>query len=98
MRKYSDANIFKKEGIKPHQILVAYTSTPDYEMTREMLLTDIEGLNYDEYLYLEGGHCSCYDFDDTDWDGIIYTKEELEKIGLSYSKDNVFWKQVLEQI
>lgn len=98
MRKYPNANKFKDEGIKPHQILVVSSSSPDWEMSREMLLKDIEGLDYDEYLYLEGSHCSCYDFDETEWDGIIYTKEELIKLAESYDKGNVFWSQVLEQI
>lgn len=99
MRNYENANRLKKEGIKPHQILVAITSEPDYEMDRKMLLENIEGLKWDEYLILEGFHCSCYDFDDTDWSGTIYNKEELSKLAKAdYNKDDVFWKEVLRQI
>lgn len=99
MRKFEDANKFRKIGIKPHQILVAVTSEPDFEMSRQILLTDIEGLNWKEYLLLEGSHCSCYDFDDTDWSGIVYTSDELIKLAnASYNKDDVFWKEVLNQI
>lgn len=99
MRNYENANKLKKEGIKPHQILVAITSEPDYEMDRKMLLENIEGLKWDEYLILEGFHCSCYDFDDTDWSGTIYNKEELSKLAKAdYNKDDVFWKEVLRQI
>lgn len=97
MRKFKNANEFKYEGIKPHQILVVCTSYPDYEMQREMLLCDIEGLKYGEYLYLDGWHCSCYDFDETDWDGIIYTKEELIELSRD-RKDDKFWSQVYEQL
>lgn len=99
MRNYENANRLKKEGIKPHQILVAITSEPNYEMDRKMLLENIEGLKWDEYLILEGFHCSCYDFDDTDWSGTIYNKEELSKLAKAdYNKDDVFWKEVLRQI
>lgn len=99
MRNYENANRLKKEGIKPHQILVAITSEPDYEMDRKMLLENIEGLKQDEYLVLEGFHCSCYDFDDTDWSGAIYNKEELSKLAKAdYNKNDVFWREVLRQI
>lgn len=99
MRNFENANRFKKEGFKPHQILVTITSEPDYEMNKRMLLTDISGLEYGEYLILEGGHCSCYDFDETDWDGTIYEENELRKIAQAeYNKDDIFWKEVLKQI
>ena len=99
MRNFENANRFKYEGIKPHQILVAITSEPDYEMDRKMLLTDIDGLEYGEYLLLEGGHCSCYDFDETDWGGTIYTSDELRKLAKAdYNKSDVFWSEVLNQI
>lgn len=99
MRNFENANRFKKEGIKPHQILVAITSEPDYEMDRKILLTDVEGIEFGEYLLLEGGHCSCYDFDETDWVGTVYTKEELIKLAeAKYNKNDVFWSEVLNQI
>lgn len=99
MRNFENANRFKSEGIKPHQILVAITSEPDYEMHRNILLTKVEGLKHDEYLLLEGGHCSCYDFDETDWDGTVYTSDELRKLAnADYNKNNTFWKEVLNQI
>lgn len=99
MRNFENANRFKNEGIKPHQILVAITSEPDYEMDRNILLTDIDGLEHDEYLLLEGSHCSCFDFDDTDWNGIVYNSDELRKLANSdYNKNNIFWKEVLAQL
>lgn len=99
MRKFENTNIFKKEGIKPHQIIVAVTSEPDYEMERQILLGEVEGLDCDEYVLLEGWHCSCYDFDDTEWEGIVYTHEELETLAnAEYNKDKVFWKEVLRQL
>lgn len=99
MRNFENANRFKYEGIKPHQILVAITSEPDYQMERNILLTKVDGLKYDEYLVLRGYHCSCYDFDETDWDGTIYTSDELRKLAnADYNKNNIFWREVLAQI
>lgn len=92
MRNFENANRFKYEGIKTHQILIVITSEPDYEMERKMLLTDIDGLKDDEYLLLEGVHCSCYDFDETEWDGTIYNSEELRKLAKAeYNKSDVFF-------
>ncbi|GAA0071758.1 hypothetical protein UT300003_32830 [Clostridium sardiniense] len=99
MRNFENANRFKREGIKPHQILVTITSEPDYEMYKNVLLADIEGLECDEYLLLNGYHCSCYDFDETDWEGTVYTSEELKKLAQAdYNKNNLFWKEVLKHI
>lgn len=69
-----------KDKIKIHNIVYAITSKPDYNMDRLLLLENLEDLKYDEFVIVEGGHCSCYDFDDTKWEGTKYTKEELLKL------------------
>lgn len=99
MRSFENSDKFRIEGIKPHQILVAITTEPDWEMDRKILLTDVEELEFNEYLLLEGYHCSCYGFDDTEWQGTIYTEEELIVLAnADYNKNNTFWQQVLIQI
>ncbi|WP_252251192.1 hypothetical protein [Clostridium sp. VAP52] len=101
MKNYENANELKKIGLKPHEILIATTSYPDYEMYRYILLNEGvgKGVELEEYLLLEGFHCSCYDFDETDWNGTVYTKEELIKLSdAKYNKDSIFWKQVREQL
>lgn len=99
MRDFKNANRLKDDGIKPHQIVLAITSEPDYEMNRRILLVDIDGLEYDEYLLLEGDHCSCYDFDETDWTGTVYTEDELIKLAQAdYNKNDVFWKEVFNKL
>lgn len=82
---------WKTLGIKPHHIVVAYTTEPDYEMSRYILLE----IEYDKYIVLEGHHCSCYDFDDTEWEAIEYSEDELKKLASAeYNQDDEFWKQV----
>ena len=69
-----------KNDLKIHNFVIVYTSPIDYEMQRYCLLEDIKGLDYDEYVIVEGGHCSCYDFDETEWEYFKYDKEELKKL------------------
>ena len=76
MEKYD----FKKEQLKFHNIVIAITSEPDYEMSRYILLEDLKNIKYGEYVIVEGSHCSCYDFDDTEWEAVKYSHEELIKI------------------
>ena len=73
MEKYD----LKLSNIKFHNIVLAITSEPGYEMYRYLLIEDLEDSCYDEYVVVEGFHCSCYGFDDTKWEAIKYTKNEL---------------------
>ncbi len=77
MRKYEIKN---KDDIKLHNILFAYTSPQDYEMERLLLLEDMPNTKYGEYVLIEGFHCSCYDFDECDWNATVYNMEELKKL------------------
>jgi hypothetical protein len=98
MKKYSEERLSKLE-LQPYNIMVAETSEPDYEMSRKILLERLDGLQYGEYVLLEGWHCSCYDFDETEWEAIVYTKEELIKLAdADYNKENSFWKLVKTSI
>ena len=101
MEKYD----LKKENVKFHNIVIAVTTKPDYEMDRYLLLEDLKDLEHGEFVIVEGGHCSCYDFDETQWDAIKYTKEELIKIAKDrvlnncwHSEEKQFYKLVLEYI
>ena len=64
-----------KNDLKIHNFVITYTSPIDYEMQRYILLEDIKGLEYDTYVIAEGGHCSCYDFDE-----IVLRPEDAEKV------------------
>lgn len=61
-----------------HKILFCITSPIDYEMERIFIL---EGDKYDEYIMVEGSHCSCFDFDESIWDATLFeSSEELIKV------------------
>lgn len=82
---------WKKLDIKPHHIVIAHTTEPDYEMSRYILLE----VDFGTYVILEGFHCSCYDFDDTEWEAIEYSEDELRRLAdAPYNQNNEFWKQV----
>lgn len=86
---------YRTLDIKPHNILVAYTTDPDYEMSRYILLE----IDYDKYVILEGYHCSCYGFDDTEWESIEYTNDELRKLANAvYNQNNPFWMLVRKHV
>lgn len=85
MEKYD----IKNKQIGLHNILFASTSYPDYQMDRIILLENLKDLKYDEYVVVEGFHCSCYDFADCEWEAIKYTKQELVKLA-SENSENEF--------
>lgn len=94
MRDFGRGSMLNNLELKPHNIIVACTSEIDYEMDRVMLINGIDGLN-GEYLVLYGGHCSCFDFDETEWNATAYTKRELELLATApYNLKNDFWKMV----
>lgn len=77
-----------------HNVIVAYTTPPEYEMNRYFLLQN----GWRKYIVIDGYHCSCYDFDDTDWTAIEYTEEELETLSKAdynlRGDARIFWEQV----
>jgi hypothetical protein len=94
MKNYQEGRLNKLQ-LQPYNIVVAQTSVPDYEMSRKILLERLDGLHYGEYVLLEGGHCSCYDFDETEWDATVYEREELIKLAnADYNQNDKFWQLV----
>ena len=97
MREMSRDEVKKivKNGVPVHQVVFTYTSPIDYDMSRAILLEEVEGISYDEYLLLDGYHCSCYDFDDTEWTGMVYKVGELKKLARAdYNKEDHFWQMI----
>ena len=82
----------KNRDIKLHNVLYAITSEQDYEMSRILLLEGMENTKYNEFVLAEGYHCSCYDFDDTEWDCTKLTLDELVKILEHENKGSLRYK------
>ena len=70
----------KNKQIELHNVLFTVTSEQDYEMGRLLILENMPDTAYNEYVLVEGYHCSCYDFNDTKWESTLLSKEELLKI------------------
>lgn len=73
---------FKIEKIPVWQIVIAATSEPAYEMDRVLLAENWDGdrVDYTSWTLLTGGHCSCYDFDETTWDATVCNTDELREL------------------
>lgn len=91
-----EAYSLKTSDVKFHNIVIAVTSEPDYNMDRWLLLEDLEDLKYGEYVVVEGGHCSCYGFDDTQWSAMRYSKEELIKLAELRASEKCWYKEEKE--
>lgn len=63
-------------------IVAVVTDEPDYEMSRIMYVDDWP--EYGDHTIVEGGHCSCYGFDDTEWTGVSYTSAELKDVAAGW--------------
>lgn len=87
-----------------YSILFAETSEPDYEMSRTIIL-DPDNLPEEIYsqvdfkniiIVIEGHHCSCYDFCETEFDAMGYTKEEFLKLCDGSYSNNSIWQKSKE--
>ena len=89
--------------IEPWRIICAAQSEPDYSEERYILIYAGENVWDDEYAVIEGGHCSCYGWNDVTWDGVGYGRDELLKLAKSKIGDSGwycrceqrFWKMVV---
>jgi len=88
------------------RIICAAQSEPDYSEDRQILLYGGEAGDYHgngPFIVLDGGHCSCYDWEDVEWYATEYTLEELLTLARSkadgsgcYSRsERMFWQMVL---
>lgn len=89
MEKYE----IKAKQINLYNILYATTTERDYEMERWILLENMSDTKYDEYIIVEGSHCSCYNFDDTTWDAVKYTEDELIEIAKENLAKKTYYKE-----
>ena len=70
---------FNLEQAPVSRIVIVVTTNPDYEMNRIIVY---EGWpDYGNVTIGEGFHCSCYGFDETQWEAIEYeTEAEMLKV------------------
>ena len=69
---------FKGKQILLSRILFSTTSDQNYEMSRTIILEEYD--KGEQFVVIKGRHCSCYDFDETEWEAIRYTEEEIKKL------------------
>ena len=97
------------KSIATWRIVCASQSEPNYSEERYILIYagDDTETYYDEgYIVIEGGHCSCYDWDKVGWNAVKYTSDELRKLGESkiggygcyFEAEKAFWRSVLNAI
>ena len=91
------------KAIKTWRIICAAQSEPDYSESRQILIYAGEDTWERRYMLLDGGHCSCFDWEDVEWDAVEYTEEELLALaeskkdgeGCYYDSERLFWQSVL---
>jgi hypothetical protein len=71
-------NNFDLRLIPPYKILFVVTSRPDYEMNRVLIAENYP--DYGSYVIVSGYHCSCFGFDETQWDAMLVDTKEAEKV------------------
>lgn len=76
------------DAIRTWRIICAAQSEPDYSEDRQILIYAGDGTWDDEYMVLDGGHCSCYDWDDVEFDAVKYTSDELDKLSAFASRSD----------
>ncbi len=75
-------NNFNIHTVPLHKIVIVATSDRSYEMDRIMLAENHP--DYGDYTIVHGSHCSCYGFDDTQWDAQTYTAAELKLLAVGW--------------
>lgn len=92
-------------SIEPWRIVCAAQSEPDYSEDRQILYyaSERDDIHSDgPFVLLDGGHCSCYDWEDADWDATEYARDEIDALakskvggyGCYYESERKFWESV----
>lgn len=77
---------FRIDQVPMWRVVAATTSAPDYEMDRTLFVEHHP--DWGEYTIIHGAHCSCYGFDETEWDATVYTKAQLLKLMVLWERDS----------
>lgn len=84
---------FKLGSIRLTDVVLVATSDPGYSMTRTILVENYP--EYGQYCLIQGGHCSCYGFDETTWAATIYDAEELAALATGWLEHGCFEERVI---
>lgn len=83
------------------RIICASQSEPNYSEDRQILLYGGHHEYEDEYILLDGGHCSCYGWDEVEWSAVKYNRSELDALskskangGCYHESEREFWRMV----
>lgn len=93
MEKY---NITNKTDIKMHNVVFETISQRGCDVERLLLLEYMPNTSWDEFVLAEGAHCSCYDFDETEWNCIKLTWDELNKLLKNIGEHETLRKELKE--
>lgn len=96
-------NVEAPKNICTWRIICAAQSEPDYSESRQILIYGGENTCEDKYILLDGGHCSCYDWPEVEWEATEYDEDELLTLarskkdgkGCYYESEKLFWQSVL---
>lgn len=88
--------------VRLDNVILTSTQGNFYDQNRYFLLDgefkECNGRHQDHYIVVDGYHCSCYNFDETEWTAIEYSEEELETLSQAdYNYEgngSLFWRQV----
>ena len=97
------------KNIEPWRIICAAQSEPDYSEDRQILLYGGERDDYHNggpFILLDGGHCSCYDWEEVEWYATEYERDEILNLarskvqgdGCYYKSEREFWKLVMHAL
>ncbi len=96
MKKYE----LKSNEINLYKIIfVTTTSDTGWDEDRLFLLEDMPNTERGNVVLAEGGHCSCYDFDEVVWSCWELSYSELEKLlekSSSYDKCRLYLRRYLK--
>ena len=75
-----EAYRLRKDQVRVESVVICVTTGYEYFKYRYVLLEDLNDLKWNEYVIATANHCSCYGFNDTEWNAIKYTDEELRDL------------------
>lgn len=89
------------KAVKTWRVICAAQSEPDYSEDRQVLLYAGDYPCERKYMLLDGGHCSCFDWDEVEWSATVYDHDEIEALARSKEErgyyeesERMFWQMV----